>query len=46
MNKLMNTRRRNWIVAAAIAGVLTFATTYVPMLSAVAYACGHSGGGC
>lgn len=46
MNKLMNKSSRNWFFALVIAGVLTFATSYVPMLSEVAKACGGVGGGC
>lgn len=46
MNKLTNKLSRNLLVALAIAGVLTFASTYVPMLSEVAKACAGSGAGC
>lgn len=46
MNKITNKTSRTVLFALAIAGVLTFASTYVPMLSQVAYACVGNGSGC
>ena len=46
MNKLINKSTRNWFIALVVAGAMSFAATYAPMLNAVAKACEATGGGC
>ncbi len=46
MNKLTNKNNRTWFIALIVAGVMSFAATYAPMLNAVAKACEATGGGC